>query len=218
MRTARSFAERDRGLFVTSSSPATSGFFVNRYGYTGTLLGQDTILTSGNPVTGGITYSHGAGEFPIAYAVNSGLFGGYVTMNRLAHPATTPPAVSGSSCSAASISWTATTLIGDGRTKVRVQGAPGAAVQTLALSTGTANVPIVGLSLFVPGCSLLIDDGPASFIGLFPVALGPNVSWEVPLGELLPNGATFYFQGFHTDGNPGLVFESTQRLEVTVVK
>jgi hypothetical protein len=203
---------------VTVGDIATSGFFVNRYGYTGAPLGQDTILTSGNPVLGGITFSHVIGEFPIAYAVNSGPFGGYVTMNRLAHPATTPPVVAGSSCSAASIDWTATTLIGDGRTKVRVQGAPGSAIQTLALSTGTANVPIVGLSLFAPGCTLLIDDGPANFIGLFPVVVGAYASWEVPLSELLPNGATFHFQGFHTDGSANLVFESTARLEVTVVK
>lgn len=192
--------------------------YINRLGFQGNVIGQDTLMTANSPRLGGLSFNHADNEFGIAYAINSGLFNGYLTMDRLARPATTLPVASGTSCSTASIEWTGTTLIGDGRCQVRINNAPTGALHTLALSFAPANVSLGTLPLFQSGCNLLIDTNAPNFFGLFPVALGSGVSFDFPLLEWFPNGIALSFQGFHTDGSGNLVFQSTQRLDVTISK
>ena len=67
------------------------------------------------------------------------------------------------------------------------------------------------------GCWLLVANTGPDFLGLFDVRVGSNVSWNLPLSELL-SPDTLYMQGWHTVGNGNFAFVSTQRLAVPITK
>ena len=134
---------------------------------------------------------------------------------RYSYPTVTPPTTAGTSCSAASIAWSGSQLIGSEFGSVNVTGAAIDSIHLMALSLAPATLPLTGIPPFANGCWLNISSVSPDFLGLFPVEIGAAPSFALPLPEFLPP-SVLHFQDLHTVGNGNLQFVTTERLEVPI--
>jgi hypothetical protein len=83
------------------------------------------------------------------------------------------------------------------------------------VSLGTVDVPILDPIVY-SGCRLLVDITGPDYLGVFPLAIGANVSWQLSLPEFLPE-TTLHFQDWMYAPAFDL-FQSSHRLNVPIVK
>ena len=190
-------------------------------GHRGELLQQEVVIGPGSASTvapGAVSFNGDSGQFVIAYGVNlAGSTNSYAVIDRFEFPLAFPWYGNGTSCSPATIEWVGPQRIGSEFEKVRVAGAAVDSIHLMALSYEAAAVPLVGIPAFASGCWLNVSTIGTDLIGLFPVQVGANVDFQLPLPEFLPSDI-LRLQDFHTIGGGNLEFLSTERINVPIVK
>jgi len=199
--------------------------WVDLFGYRGRSETFDSFYTGTSSSTeypGGISFNDDDSTYVV---IGSALQAGSnpVFGNIWSNPAITATSVAGTTCSSATIAWSAVPLrsvsqrIGYEYSAVLISGLPASGVCFLAISLGTANTSLSGIPGVGTGCNLLIDNQTPNFIGVEDFRLHSpfgTAEWRLPIPErLVPD--VLYFQGFHTD-TTGSVFLSTRRLSVPI--
>ena len=213
------------------SGPGTGDLFVYQCGYTGEVVEvefvHDASATSQNGYGIAISFDNNTREFPITYVangdplnINNTLNGNYGMV--YSYDPITPSSTSSVSCSPASIFWnsrgaTSNTRqrIGNEFGSIQVGSTPPNSVHFLILGTQAINMPVSGPGIGM-GCNLLVPANGPGHVGIFPIQIGVNASWNLPLPPFL-NSMTLYFQDWHSN-SATTRFISSQRLEVPIAK
>ena len=151
---------------------------------------------------GGITYDDDADDMVVTFGdqVLNGQVSAttqVMSLARFDYPAPVGPvAVTGVSCSAATISWSgfggAAQQIGSEFSGPRVSGAPAGSAHLIVVSLNRTNVAIVGSGVGF-GCRLLASLN-AGYLGLLPLQVGANITVPLPIPESI-GPLTLIFQG-----------------------
>ncbi len=188
---------------------------VTLVGYDGGALQRHSIPTPapGQGFPGGVTYDTNNFVFHVGYGAGAA---NDARIAVLEYERPTPDSTAGFACSTATINWTGRGLQGQAAGSEflgpRVQNAPANAVHFMILSLGAVD-QFPGPRTD-PGCRRLVSVGPG-YLGIFPIMVGANVQWPLPLPTNVTAGLTLHFQDWHT--NPAQTrFQSTQRLSVPI--
>lgn len=184
-------------------------------GYSSMPQTTETLYTSQDgPVLGpACVYNDDDDEFMFAYAVD-GLIFDPVFGHTWTYATAPPTATTGVSCGNGSLSWLGSQQIGAEFSSVRISNAPQSAIHIMLAATATVDAPINHPIVF-PGCRLFVMASGPGYLGSFPVAVGSDVTWQLPLPEHLTS-QVLYFQDWYLDLN-GLLY-STERLSVPIVR
>lgn len=198
---------------VLFRSNVTQSLYFQSVGHRGDTLLTETVYTppaGTNTAAGGCGYDNDHDRHTIVYA-----YGATVALDRFAYNPAPAWSTSGLGCSTANLVWYGSQQIGSEQCGARCLGTPLTSV-FLAAAMAPVNQPLLGVPGIANGCWLLVPNTGADHLGFFPVQLGPNASWSLPLPEWLPD-MTLYFQGFHLDA-AGTAVTTTHRLEVPIRK
>lgn len=213
----------DSHWLVSFRSSVTGALSMRTIGHRGQSLQFENILLAGTSELTRCSVSFN--EFTDQYHLMFGTFTaapGPGTLDATVHyryvyPTVSPAVTEAANCSQATISWVGSQLIGNEFGKARVSGAAVDSLHVMALAKSQASVSLFGIPIFEPGCLLLIPSAGPNYLGVFPLAVGDTVDFNLPLPEFLTSD-TYYFQDFHTIGNGNLQLRGTERLAVPVVK
>lgn len=202
-----------------SVAPGTGSLYYARVGFNGepTEGPLGTVLYSGigaKASGGACVFDDDHNTFLFAYAVEDGVGDNNVYGQILTYETPVAWSTSGISCSGAALEWIGSQQIGAEFGRVRVTGAPQAALHIMLAATVTTNVPVIHPIVF-PGCRLFVMAAGPGYLGAFPTGVGGTASWQLPLPEFL-GAQTLHFQNWYLDPNGQLY--STERLTVPIIK
>ena len=218
-----SFDRNDRSHWVFVSQQSVGAVVhldLHLLGYRGEQVRTESvnslIAAINAPLLYHTSFDEFADEFITLRPINTP-FNHSVSGARFQYPTITLANSTGTSCSSAAIAWQGSQQIGSEFGSVEVTGTAVDSLHVVALSLAISSTSIGGIGPFQPGCRLNVSSLAPQFVGLFPLQIGADPTFQLPLPEFLGSN-TYYFQDFHTLGNGNLNMVSTARLRVPVVK
>jgi hypothetical protein len=216
---------RSHWAIVWRSSSTAPALYATRVGYRGEpLQAPDLVAATSATIPGPASVLHddGHGITTVCYMVENTAAELFSRVWNL--PA--PGVISGSTggCIGGTFAWygpngsTASAehrRIGSELAGPHVHGLPQNSMHLMLVGTGTENVPLVH-PIVGGNCSLLVPLSGPDHLGILPLAIGAQATWQLPLPEWLPS-MTLQFQDWVLDPANGLLW-STRRFTVPLVK
>lgn len=209
------------GWRSNSTAPACYAAVV---GYHGALLyAPDLVASTGSSVPGGsaVSYHDQYGVEAVIYMDRDGA-GACQLLTRLWTQASPASPSSTSGCGPGIMTWFGPGIrvrdnqrIGSELTGVRTNGATAGTLHMMVVGTAFMSQPIVDPAVYV-GCLLQVPVSGAGSLGILPLGIGADVSWNMPLPEFLP-ALTLYFQDWTLSPSSN-VFRNTGLLPVEITK
>lgn len=207
------------GWRINATAPSV---YATRVGFQGkTLQTADQVYFqfSSAPSSLGVAHDDQLGYSTLTWSIDApttSLFGCNTVL-----PTAATPTIYGAGCSNAGISWQGPTVsvladhqrIGHELAGPAAFSAPAGALHLMLLATASANAPLVD-PIVGSGCTLLVPLAGPDYLGMFPLGIGANVQWRLPLPENLPN-TTIYMQDWILEADGRLY--GTQGLQVQLV-
>jgi hypothetical protein len=209
------------GWRSNTTAPACYAALVGYHG--APLYAPDLVASTGSSVPGGavVSYHDGYGTEAVIY-MDRDSAGACQLLTRLwtkGQPASIPSTYG---CGSGTMVWFGpgtrvadNQRIGSELTGVRTYGAPSGTLHMMVLGMASMSQPIVDPAVGV-GCLLQVPVSGAGSLGILPIGIGADVSWNMPLPEFLP-AMTLYFQDWMLTPSSS-VFTNAGMLPVEITK
>ncbi|MCU0862200.1 MAG: hypothetical protein MUC36_00285 [Planctomycetes bacterium] len=215
---------RSHWTLAYRSSSTSPALYATRVGYQGKpvqLPDQVYYNPAFVPGVGSVAHNDRLSRTVVAYEVQSS--GSGVYWREFVLPVNPPPSTYGTACTPAQLSWGGTSSsglqhqrwVGSELVGPKVTQAPANSLHLLLLGGDSLQLPISD-PILGANCSLLVPlSGPDHF-GIFPLAVGSTVQWQLPLPETLP-AMSIYLQDWILDPADNLL-RGTSGLLVPLAK
>ena len=218
-------ATRSHWAIVWRSSTTSPAVYATRVGYRGKpLQSPDLVAATGatTPGVAAVVHNDQLDGTTIGFQVENGTADVWSRMFSL--PVAVGDSLSATNCSNAPLEWNGVAAtypgnrnqrIGCEFSSVRTFNAPANSLHLMLVALAPANVPVSD-PILGSNCSLLVPFTGPDYLGNMPLAVGNDVSWQLPLPETLPV-VTLYFQDWILDPATNL-FAGSRRLTVPLAK
>jgi hypothetical protein len=219
-------ATRSHWAIAWRSSSTSPTLYATRVGYRGKpLQAADLVAATGSmtPGYGAVLHNDQLDVTAIGFEMANST--AEVWSRKFDLPVAVGNSLDLTNCSSAFLEWNGVAppnslfyreqRIGCEFSSVRSRNAPANSLHLMLVALAPANVPVSD-PILAANCSLLVPFTGPDYLGNMPLAVGNDVSWQLPLPETLPV-LTLHFQDWVLDPTNNLLY-GTRRLTVPLVK